>query len=53
MEVVNYARRLWGVSSSPRSWRIGGQWRENKVLPKNPQSEHTVSWLDIQLVVTW
>jgi hypothetical protein len=40
------------VSSSPRSRRIGRQWRENEVLPKNPYNECTVSRPDVRLVVT-
>jgi hypothetical protein len=33
------------------SRRIGGQWRENEVLPENPYSGRMVSRLDIRLVV--
>jgi hypothetical protein len=38
------------VPSSLRSRRISGQWRENKVLPKNPYNRRTVSRLDVRLV---
>jgi hypothetical protein len=31
---------------------IGGQWRENEVLPENPYSGCTVSRLNVRLVVT-
>ena len=37
---------------SPRSQRIGGQWKENEVLPENPHSGRTVSRPNVRPVVT-
>ena len=52
MEVANYPRKLEGVSCSPRSRRIGRQWRENEVLLENPHSERTILRPDVRPVVT-
>ena len=37
---------------TPKSQRIGGQWRENEVLPENPHSGRTVSRPDVWPIVT-
>jgi hypothetical protein len=51
MEVLNWTKGLKVVPSSLRSQRIGGQWRENEVLPENPYSGRTVSRPNVRLVV--
>jgi hypothetical protein len=38
----NLGYEALGCFSNPRNWRISGRWRENKVLPENPQSKHMV-----------
>jgi hypothetical protein len=51
MEVLNWIKGLKVVPSSLRSQRIGGQWRENEVLPENPYSGRTMSRSNVRLVV--
>jgi hypothetical protein len=48
MEVANQTRGLKVVPSNLGSQRIGGQWRENEVLPENPYCGRTHPSSDVR-----
>ena len=41
IEVIIYVRKPQEAFVGLRNWRIGGQWRKNELLPKNPKNRHT------------